>query len=169
MLGIPSTGYAADVLMVLFHFADALKQRKGTDGDLAGILDLYFHTDHPEKILFAGPALNHWITEDFGRTYTKVWFSSCAVSTVPGSDSARVRSCASLLASSQDLRLCKRPSRSLHTPSACRLTRLGALWDSGTNSRSTQTGQTGSWQRCGGVCARSGMLAPTHGVRTTYL
>ncbi|CAL5221253.1 g3408 [Coccomyxa viridis] len=54
------------------QMSDALKQRKGTDGDLAGILDLYFHTDHPEKILFAGPALNHWITEDFGRTYTKV-------------------------------------------------------------------------------------------------
>ena len=59
--------------MVLLLRADALQQRQGTDGDLAGILDLYFHADHPGKILFAGPATNHWITEDFGRTYTKVW------------------------------------------------------------------------------------------------
>ena len=65
-------GYAVAVIMALFLCADALQQRQGTDGDLAGILDLYFHADHPEKILFAGPALNHWITEDFGRTYTKV-------------------------------------------------------------------------------------------------
>ena len=52
--------------------ADALSPQPGVDGDLTGILDLYFHEDHPEKILFAGPAMSHWITEDFGRTYQKV-------------------------------------------------------------------------------------------------
>lgn len=52
--------------------ADALSPQPGVDGDLTGILDLYFHEDHPEKILFAGPAMSHWITEDFGRTYHKV-------------------------------------------------------------------------------------------------
>ena len=50
----------------------ALTEEKGAGGDMAGILDLYFHEDHPEKILFAGPAYHHWVTSDFGRTFTKV-------------------------------------------------------------------------------------------------
>ena len=43
------------------------------NADLAGILDVYFHEDHPERILFAGPAYYHWLTTDYGQTFTKVW------------------------------------------------------------------------------------------------
>lgn len=42
------------------------------NADLAGILDIYFHEDHPERILFAGPAYYHWVTSDYGHTFTKV-------------------------------------------------------------------------------------------------
>ena len=51
----------------------ALTEQDEAGGDMAGILDLYFHEDHPEKILFAGPGYFHWVTSDFGRTFTKVW------------------------------------------------------------------------------------------------
>jgi hypothetical protein len=52
--------------------AGALAQKDLLNGDLAGILDIYFHVDHPERILFTGPAFNHWVTSDYGITYTKV-------------------------------------------------------------------------------------------------
>jgi hypothetical protein len=45
---------------------------------MAGILDLYFHEDHPEKILFAGPGYSHWVTSDYGRTFTKARRHACA-------------------------------------------------------------------------------------------
>ena len=58
----------------------ALSTQEGADSDMAGILDLYFHEEHPEKILFAGPAYSHWITTDFGRTFTKVRPAPCSAS-----------------------------------------------------------------------------------------
>ncbi len=58
--------------MLLLPATGALTEEEGAGGDMAGILDLYFHADHPEKILFAGPAYHHWVTSDFGRTFTKV-------------------------------------------------------------------------------------------------
>lgn len=35
-------------------------------------MEIYFHVDHPERILFTGPAFSYWVTSDYGKTYTRV-------------------------------------------------------------------------------------------------
>ena len=52
--------------------AGALSEQDGAGDDMAGILDMYFHGENPERILFAGPGYYHWVTSDFGRTFSKV-------------------------------------------------------------------------------------------------
>ncbi len=37
-----------------------------------GVVDLHFLPDHPGHILFQGPGHLHWISEDYGKTYTGV-------------------------------------------------------------------------------------------------
>ncbi len=64
-----------DRCLIEWSSAGALSLGEGANADLAGILDVYFHEDHPERILFAGPAYYHWITSDYGHTFTKVWTS----------------------------------------------------------------------------------------------
>ncbi|BDA42979.1 Vacuolar protein sorting/targeting protein 10 [Coccomyxa sp. Obi] len=57
---------------VTMQMEGSLSLGQGMNADLAGILDIYFHEDHPERILFAGPAYYHWVTSDYGQTFTKV-------------------------------------------------------------------------------------------------
>ena len=37
---------------------------------MLGVLDLHFHQQHPEKILFQGPGFYFWVTTDYGKTFT---------------------------------------------------------------------------------------------------
>jgi hypothetical protein len=41
----------------------------GDVGDVGGVLDLQFHWNHPERILFQGPGFTLWTSNDFGKTY----------------------------------------------------------------------------------------------------
>lgn len=37
-----------------------------------GVVDVHFLKEHPGHILFQGPGHIHWISEDYGKTYTAV-------------------------------------------------------------------------------------------------
>lgn len=50
---------------------DALDDKDKKDA-LVGVVDLHFLPEHPGHILFQGPGHMHWISEDYGKTYTAV-------------------------------------------------------------------------------------------------
>lgn len=52
--------------------AGVMDQEFKDDKSLAGVVDVLFQPEHPERMLFQGAALHNWVSRDFGKTFTKV-------------------------------------------------------------------------------------------------